>query len=1252
MEKRSAQIWKNVARVILAVLLSILLLFSFAACGAEGPAGPAGPQGEQGAQGPQGEQGPAGEDGKDAVSGDEYTPSPDITETTVTATGTKSGDLDAEGKFYLDYMSLEEEQVQSRKTAVKIAEEGDVLLKNNGVLPLASDERNVTLFGLASADGATVYSGSGSGKGALDVNVQHSTFESSLKDAGFSVNPKTLELYNNAVTIGTTLELPVSQYIKSVTSTYASYKDAAIVTFARTGSEEIDLKLHSVDGHKNDDEHYLQLDDNERDLLTHVKANFDKVIVLINSANIMQIPELDADDEIDAILWVGHPGNNGLDAVGSILSGAVNPSGHTVDLWEKDFTKSPTWTNYGYQTQNKDGDGERMDALYYTEDGTATKYASVEYREGIYNGYKYYETLYADAAEADKEEAYSNVLYPFGYGLSYTNFEWKIDNVAETADITAANQTITMRVWVKNTGAVAGKDVVQVYYNPPYTKGGIEKAAANLVGFAKTDLLQPGESQVVQVQFVAQDMASFDWNDANNNDFEGYELEAGDYIISVNRNSHEIVDSVTRTVKETIKCETDLTSGSTIEPVFTGDYATTNESLLGGMISRANGLRQPAPASVADRTVSAEFIEKLDGQEYYEPYQDKPTDPWYVSAVPTGWDQGEDNDLLLADMAGVTYNDPVVTDGVASTPEDAGSQKWEEFMNQLTWEEMWGLVQAGSGTIAIESIGKAADSGTEGPIYVHGGTFFPSNPILGATWNKELAYEMGRLAGNEAILLGFSVWHGPSVNLHRSPFCGRNFEYYSEDGILSGQMVAEAVKAATSKGIICDAKHFLANNQEAHRGAYGGVCTWATEQVLRESYARPFEYMVKAGTLGLMTSFNRIGCIVNSNNYAVHTRLLREEWGFRGATVTDAWITYYNPLNLMVRGGDDQVLGNGTNTPDVGLEQGTWSAEDKCVKVKASLGAAEDTLLSPTHYFAVRKAAQHILYTRANSVTNKNGLGAGAELEVALEKGVVNTVPVTLSGYDVSVTLAEDATLPDGLTLENSVLKGTPAEEGDFEVEVNLAGDGWVNTTAVLKIVVGSAMYYNGESIVGSVIDTINTGAAYEGLFDSPYYAYGAELNAVNVGGQYYTRNVIVNWYEVPDTSSQEEGALKPVNLLADRTSPDFPSIATPDEATVKHEYGFTYEGNLPEGLTFEEVKGAVPGQDGHSSYEVVVGYRLVGTPTQAGDYTFTVKLTAPWCLAMNAWLRTNLHGQYSMVCVGEYTYEREVTIKVVDPAV
>ena len=1144
---------------------------------------------------------------------------------TVEVTGPNTTNLSAQGKYYTDYATLEDEQQAAKELSIEIASEGDVLLKNeNNALPLSSDVKYITLFGMHSIN--LIPSGGGSAAGTLGNNgIEPSTLRLAMEKAGYVVNPKTLSLYETHQALGTTQnELPVSYYDNAVIGTYGGYGDAAVVTLSRKGAENSDLLTNNVPDHADEDEHALQLDDNEKDLIRHVKQYFDTVIVLINSSNIMQIPDLaepkTADNlGVDAILWVGNTGNNAIEAVGPILNGTVNPSGHTVDIWPTDFTKDPTFTNFSANTQNKDENGNRMDSFLYYE-GEDTGYRTVEYREGIYMGYRYYETMADDmnaASEGTGDTWYGeNVLYPFGYGLSYTTFEWALaDTTAQTGEITAPNQVISVDVTVTNTGSVAGKDVVQLYYTAPYTAGEIEKASVNMAGFAKTDLLQPGESQTVTVELVAQDMASFDYNDATNNDFEGYELEAGTYTISARYDSHNVAFSVERTVKEDILCTTDYTTGAEIKPVFVDNYTSVNDTLLDNQITRTE-LGQPAPASLEDRTISEDIKAMLDSQETYASYMDDGTEPWYVGSEIPGWTQAtshaedySDVTIKLKDMSGIPYTQALPVDGVVTPATDEGSQKWDEFMNQLTWDELVSLIVSGGGSTAIESIGKTEERAQDGSCQISGGTLWASTPILSATYNVELAEAQGRMIGNESIFNGVSGWYGPSMDIHRSPFSGRNFEYYSQDGVQGGIMAAALMEGVSSKGVICFTKHCFLNDQEGYRGDQGGVLVMCNEQAIREIYAKSFELAIKAGSMGIMSAFNRIGYIPCSYNYAMHQNLLRDEWGFSGYSVTDAWIRAWCPLDMMVRAGDQEVLGTGSNAPDYNLETGTWDPSQNCVLVKASSDATSDTLASYTHYYAVRKAAQRILYTCANSNANKNGILAGGSADIYLEMGVANNVSVTMEGIsDLSIELAEGSVLPEGLSLNNVVVSGTPVAEGDYAVPVNIRCDGWVSSTAVLNIHVRSAMHYNGEAISGTVVDTIPAGQSYTATFDCPFYAY---QNLFTMGEGFGATKRVLNWYT--------DSLGRVVLANEDKTAADITTIDL-SEAATSTIYGYTYEGTLPDGLTFEPVMTTVTGTSGAGTYEVVGGYQLSGTPTTPGTYEFTVTLSAPYVTHHNVW--------------------------------
>ena len=1273
MHKKLRRILTGIACVILCLVFGLL-----AACGNNSGAPYIGENGNwyvNGADtgvpatGPQGEKGDKGDKGDPGTGGSTEDPSDDPAldpwkESFVDVVGSMSGYMDNLGRFYLDYATFEDEQLAAEEVAKTIAEEGDVLLKNDGALPLDAKEKYISVFGTGSY--TLVDGGAGSGAGTTGNNgIKYTSLIDSLEDVGLKVNPTLESLY--ASYAGTDNEMPVSYYNRTVTSTYYGYNDAAIITFSRMGAEDGDLAANDVAGHSDPTDHALMLEDNEAALVQHVKQYFDKVIVIINSSNIMQIPELAEEKTasnlgVDAILWIGNPGNSGAAAVGRILTGEVNPSGKTVDLWEKDFSKGPTWTNFSQQTQNKDASGNAMDAIIYDAEGADTGYRTVEYREGIYLGYKYYETLYADAE--DKEEAYSNVLYPFGYGLSYTTFDWELSSdIATDAEITAANETVTVRVKVTNTGDVAGKDVVQLYSNPPYTSGGIEKAAANLVGFAKTGMLEPGESETVTIQVTAQDLASYDWNDANDNDNIGYELEAGTYYLTANRDSHTPVLTVERTVRQTILCKTDLTTGEEITNVFTGNYTSTRWSLEDNMISRANGLKQPAPASKEDRTYDEAELTMLKGQEDYEPYMDQESDPWYVSEVPDGWTQAtsheddySDMEISLGELACLRYNDPTVVNGIATAATDAGSIKWDKFMNQLTWDELCTLVEYGGGTKPVPSIGLDEKTGyVDGPQQLRGGTFWPSSPIIAATYNVELASEQGRLVGNEAIFLRqYGGWAGPAVNIHRNPLSGRNFEYYSEDGVLSAEMAESVVAAASAKGVICYVKHMFLNDQEKYRNAQGGVLTWATEQTIREIYAKPFEAVAKGGhSVGFMSSFNRIGYSNASTNYALHKLLVRGEWQFKGRSITDMWVKMYNPIDLMVRTGDEQPLGDGEQYPEYGITRGEWDAAADCVKVPASASekaSGTNSMLSPTHYYAVRVAAQHILFSTVNSIACKNSLTV-EQGSLYFGQYVSGTQLITVPGLDdvKKIALKEGSVLPAGLSLteDGTSITGVATEIGDTTVTVTGITNNWVEFEADIVIHVVNALEVknNGTYLENSDNNTIRVkaGEAIDLEFYSDYFVYGQQYTMPSGGfpeavrvtdnpgfqgrGLMGTWQIInlyqefEDWNECKDTEAHPlyRGNIGAIPRTEDSTAGDMPVIDA-DKAFAKYEYSFYTEGSLPAGLTGEATYRTVNGIS-FGSYDVQDSYRLTGSIATAGSYEVEVTFQVPVGSVLSGWV-------------------------------
>ena len=1182
-----------------------------------------------------------------------------MAETVVTPTGNTYGFAGMNGKYYTDYMTLAEEQLAAKELAIEVATEGFVMLKNeNNVLPL-KEGSYVSLFGMHSVSLIPSTSGSAAGKTGAN-GIAESTLKDAMELAGFKVNPKLIDLYTKHKALSTTgNELPVEFYSNATISTYNGYDDAAVIVFSRSGSEAKDKVASNVADHANPADHELMLDDNEKALIKHVKKYYpDKpIIVLVNSSNILQIPELNepkatSEYGVDAIFWVGNTGNNAIEAIGKILNGEVNPSGHTVDIWEKDFTKGPSWTNFGQQSQNLNADGTAMDAYFYYG-GEATKYATIEYREGIYIGYRYYETLYDDAPEGEKEAAYANVLYPFGYGLSYTTFDWEL--AASEADLVIdnAHRLMSMQVKVTNTGKVAGKDVVQVYANPPYSVGGIEKASANLVGFAKTDLLQPGESQVVTIEWVAQDMASFDWNDANKNGFIGYELEAGSYEITARRNSHDVVLTETYSVASGIQCTTDYITGKTIEALFVDDFTTVNESLLSHMISRATGLKQPESASVEDRTIDAEYLALIDAQYTYRSYMDQGYEPWYVNedGIPATWTQdavreeGEIAAISIQEMTGVDFELDIV-DGAVVQGDDEGSKKWEAFMNQLTWEEMASLVDNGGGTQAISAVGVAKVGASETPLQLSGGTMWACPPILAASFNLDLAEQVGVMMGNEALFKNCSYWQGNALNIHRSPLSGRNVEYYSQDGVHSGMFSAAVLKGITSKGVTCFIKHMMLNDQESYRDLNGGVFTWATEQVIREIYAKPFEYSLKqGGSTGIMGSFNRIGNINAQLNLAMKN-LVRVEWDNRAIFETDAWQGTYCPVDLMVRQGNNQVLGSGEAIPAVGLEYGQWDAEGNCVRVS---DGGDATFLSQTHYAAVRKSAQEILWNFSNGNGIKNGYSALAACVLEFDSYAKQSLAIAYEGVDFQqLALAAGSEMPAGFTLDAGVIAsdGT-VKEGEWTINVDLTGiDGYISLAAPVVIKVVDPIHVSETEL--------RVGQAAEIEINAPYYTYNnsvtvneiyvntiTDADGNSVQGQWYPGGGrgkegtakstgdsiggswrILNWYWKDAAQLPAGNTYDCVGHLAfaDIEATDARYIDTADVLSGNYYKAFLYEFRISDedtaklaeyGLSVEKVMTNHTGYQG-INYDVNTGLKVTGAPTKAGEVTVTITVQIP----------------------------------------
>lgn len=783
----------------------------------------------------------------------------------------------------------------AQEVNLKLAEEGFVLLKNeNAALPMNKGAR-ISVFSKNSVN----LSYGGSGSGGFDTSNNKNLYES-LNDAGFVTNPTLKNFYESSQSgpVRTanssdldngdnqkiaTAETPQSKYTDAVRNSYADYSDAALVVITRIGGEGFDLPRYQGDseGAVSLDSHYLELDQNEIDLLTAVTdGTFKRVVVVFNTPSSFEATFLKDSayaafaDKIDAAVWIGFTGSNGITALGEILNGDVNPSGRLVDTWAADFTKNPSFVNFGTgclpdTTDKYDG------GMYY----------SVDYEEGIYVGYRYYETR----GETDGEDWYNaNVVYPFGYGLSYTTFDWTVGD-ASASEIELGT-TITVPVTVKNTGSVAGKDVVQLYASAPYTLGGIEKAHKVLVGFAKTKLLQPGESETVTVSFDPYSAASYDYRDANSNGFSGYELEAGEYTLYVSRNAHESEKAIALNLAADVQIGTDPTTDSEVVNRYTdSEDFLDSDWQLDAMLSRADWEGTwPTPQTAQQHAGTDRLYEEIRSEEHNNPTDfDSEEYPWF----------GEEPTLTLRDLlpsAEAEGYEPVVS---------YDDERWEELMMGCDEEEMIAIINNGAyHTLAMESVGLPATIHGDGPSgftcfmskeQVNGTCQYVSEPVMASTWNINLMNELGEAIGEEGTIgdkatgQPYSSIYAPGVNIHRSPFGGRCSEYFSEDPFISGMMGAAEVQGIQSRGVLPTVKHFVANEQETHR-SIGGDLSWLSEQALREIYLKPFEYTVKLGeTRGIMTSFNRIGTRWTGGDYRLLTEILRNEWGFNGLVICD-----------------------------------------------------------------------------------------------------------------------------------------------------------------------------------------------------------------------------------------------------------------------------------------------------------------------------------------------------------------------------
>ena len=847
----------------------------------------------------------------------------------------------------------DETNEEAAEVAEEIMEDGIVLLKNESLLPL-NETKKLNIFGWESINPA--YGGAGSG-GINDL-YDIVSLNQGLENAGFSINQELVDFYNNygadnpEMSIQkqswTLPEPPVDTYSDELIKSAKEYSDVAVVVLSRKAGEghndiPMDVRKAAYDNNSDeyDDfpegEHYLQLSQTERDMVDMVCSNFDNVIVVYNGANQFELGFADEYPQIKSVVWCPGTGNVGFNALGKVFSGEVNPSGKTPDTFIYDMTTAPWWNNAEKTeyTNLADLAVEGMNA------GTAQVYAPAftNYVEGIYVGYKYYETAAQEGAiDYDK-----TVQYPFGYGLSYTEFEQKMGELEEK------DGQISVDVEVTNTGDVAGKDVVEVYYEPPYTNGGIEKSSANLIEFAKTDLLQPGESQTVTVTFSIEDMASYDENHAK-----AYVLEKGDYAISINSDSHTVLDQKTYTADKDVVYKGENKRAS-------DDTAATNvfEDAKGDVtyLSRADHFANYEEATAAP--ASAELGEPYVSEYHLNSNFDKTTYLNDEDVMPT---TGADNGLTLADMRDADYDDP----------------RWEKLLDQLTVDEMANMIaMAGYQTAAMDSVGKVATLDFDGPAAINnnftgvGSIGFPIEVVVASTWNKELAQAWGECMGKISQEMGAEGWYAPGMNTHRTAFGARNYEYFSEDGVLAGNMGAKAVEGARKYGVYSYIKHFA-----LYEGNAKMVSVWSNEQAIREIYLKPFEISVKqGGANAVMVSWSFLGDKWTGESSNLMNTVLRDEWGFRGMALTDFF----------------RNNGHGFMNADAALANGVDA-------MLSTFNGEENNVANPEHPTAVlqmRNACKNVMYTVVSSwaydgeheetgMENWKKAGIGIDIVIAL----------------------------------------------------------------------------------------------------------------------------------------------------------------------------------------------------------------------------------------------------------------------------
>lgn len=1165
---------------------------------------------------------------------------------------TQTNAISDNGKYYPDYSTIDEALSAAGDLNEQLAEEGDVLLKNDGSLPFEGNER-VSVFGIHSDNFC----------GGSDI-----TMPEALRSAGFRVNP-TLEKFYADDNSGTTTSGPSASasgfddeagYDKtsdtfalksSVGESVNAYNDIGVIVVSRTGGEGADLPRKvpeeataediathkalatSVDeqGVTHTYKHYLMLSQAERAMIKYVEKKCKHVVVVVDSSNAMELNELKKDDKVNGVLWIGRPGEKGLNAVGKILKGEVNPSGHLVDEYPADLTADPTWVNFGDNSQVGDTNTylTAKGATYYVNEpllnkgGDAT-FTGTDYEEDVYLGYRYYETYYEDLYASDPAKASKwyedHVAYAFGEGLSYSKFAFEIkglytdqdlatglgDNVAGTqfdssVDASGAKQTAKVKkiyvpVKVTNTGSFAGKQTVQVYVKAPYKKGGIAKGVHDLVGYGKSKTLRPGASEVVTVSFNVEDMAAWDYKDANADNVKGdYELDAGAYTVRAMASSHvdlatpiadrEAYAEKTFTLDTSAHMHLDDFSGEELHNLFTTadqKYVGTgyDGKTLYNSLRTADMMKDGAdaetlmsrddfdgtfPEAVKTTTIAGAgengndvtangliFTDEVYAM--WEAFRTPRVDYQPTAAVDTSSD-GIRNYQKLEDKT----SDPWYVNAVPNEWTQAASAdkrtitikaaamaglsyddpKWVDFMNQLTYDELTGLfTNTRASTPAIAAIGKASSIDQDGPNNFDNLYQWCDEVVIASTWNVDLGNAEGQIVGSMGALTGNTGWYGPGMDFHRSAFAGRNNEYYSQDGIQGGYMAAAVVRGAQAKGMNAMIKHLAFNDQETNRGGMSNM-VWASEQVIRQQELKMFTMAIQeGGALAGMSGYGRICGVVNQSNYRLNTNYLQDEIGWHGFMITDGFLgmRWCTTIDIMMRAGNQIVY---RTEPWYDAVSGGWDATLRGGKGDASVGGAENLI----QYYYARKNAKSVLYSTINSNANKNGFtdlaltgGALSDAQAGVTYNASVAIdPLTLGDSSCAYSIAEGA-LPSGLALDASTgaVTGTTTVEGAYSFTVKALIDNSVSKTAVYTLNVKSAF----ALVEGSdALDSAKVGAEFFAQYSSSVFT--------TEGGKYDTV-----------TYAMDSGTLVP---------------------------------------------GLAVSADG----------KITGTPTQAGTFAFSIKMTA-----------------------------------------